>query len=162
MVEEIFFTDLPIKTALQSDEGCFEQGFDGIPGFEGSLKIPDAPGFEMRVKRELGHVNRQQGDDDQGDEQGNPPGCRGIRIQVTGFDRQGTVLTPVEFVTLMKALLQGFSRAFGQSGTSAGCSAGRTLKTGAVADHGELSAGSAGFSFVSLHPCFLNQFGLGP
>ena len=58
----------------------------------------------MRVKRELGHVNRQQGDDDQGDEQGNPPGCRGIRIQVTDFDRQGTVLTPVEFVTLMNAL----------------------------------------------------------
>ena len=110
MVEEIFFTDLSIKTSLQSDEGRFEKGFDGIPGFEGSLKIPDAPGFEMRVKRELGHVNRQQGDDDQGDEQGNPPRCRGIRIQVTDFDRQRTVSTPVEFVTLMKALLQGFSR----------------------------------------------------
>ena len=116
----------------------------------------------MRVKRELGHVNRQQGDDDQGDEQGNPPRCRGIRIQVTDFDRQRTVSTPVEFVTLMKALLQGFSRAFGKSGTSAGCSAGCTLETGTVADHGALSAGSARFSFVSLHPCFLNQFGLGP
>ena len=44
-VEEIIFTDLSIKTALQSYESCFEQGFDGIPGFEGSLKIPDAPGF---------------------------------------------------------------------------------------------------------------------
>ena len=98
MVEEIFFTDFSIKTALQSDEGCFEQGFDGIPGFEGSLKIPDAPGFEMRVKRELGHVNRQQGDDDQGDEQGNPLRCRGIRIQVTDFDRQRTVSTPVDFL----------------------------------------------------------------
>ena len=98
MVEEIFFTDLSIKTALQSDEGRFEQGFDGIPGFEGSLKIPDTPGFEMRVKRELGHVNRQQGDDDQGDEQGNPPGCRGIRIQVTDFDRQRTVRRPLNLL----------------------------------------------------------------
>ena len=115
----------------------------------------------MRVKRELGHVNRQQGDDDQGNEQGNPPGCRGSRIQVSNFDMQRTVLTPVEFVTLMKALQHGISRAFGKSGTSAGCSAGRTLETGAVADHGELSAGSAGFPFVSLHPCFLNQFVLG-
>ena len=112
MIEETFFTDLSIKTALQSDEGRFEQGFGGIPGFEGRFKIPDAPGFKMRVKRKLGHVNRQQGDDDQGDEQGNPPGCRGIRIQVTDFDRQGTVLTPVEFVTLMKALQHGFSRPF--------------------------------------------------
>ena len=34
LVEEIFFTDLSIKTALQSDEGRLEQGFDGIPGFE--------------------------------------------------------------------------------------------------------------------------------
>ena len=98
MVEEIFFTDFSIKTALQSDEGCFEQGFDSIPGFEGSLKIPDASGFEMRVKRELGHVNRQQGDYDQGDEQGNPSRCRGIRIQVADFDRQGTVLAPVDFL----------------------------------------------------------------
>ena len=98
MVEETFFTDLSIKTALQSDEGRFEQGFDGIPGFEGSLKIPDASGFEVRVKRELGHVNRQQGDDDQGDEQGNPPGCRGIRIQVTGFDRQRTVRRPLNLL----------------------------------------------------------------
>ena len=112
MVEEIFFTDLSIKTALQSHEGRFEEGFDGIPGFEGSLKIPNAPGFEMRIKREFGHVNRQQGDDDQGDEKGNPPGCRGIRIPVTDFDRQKTVSTPVEFVTLMKALQHGFSRAF--------------------------------------------------
>ena len=162
MVEEVFFTDFPIKTALQSDEGRFEQRFDGIPGFKGSLKIPNAPGFEMRVKRELGHVNREQGDNDQGDEQGNPPGCRGIRIQVTDFYRQRTVSTPVEFVNLKKALQHGFSRAFGKSGTSAGCSTGRTFKTGTVTDHGELSAGSAGFSFVSLHPCFLNEFGLGP
>ena len=98
MVEEIFFTDLSIKTALQSYEGRFEQRFDGIPGFEGSLKIPDAPGFEMRIKREFGHVNRQQGDDDQGDEQGNPPGCRGIRIQVTDFDRQRTVRRPLNLL----------------------------------------------------------------
>ena len=99
MVEEFFFTDLSIKTALQSDEGCFEQGFDGISGFKGSLKIPDAPGFEMRVKRELGHVNRQQGDNDQGDEQGNPPRCRGIRIQVTDFDRQRTVRRPLNLLS---------------------------------------------------------------
>ena len=77
MVEAVFFTDLPIMTALQTDEGRFEKGFDGIPGFEGSLKIPDAPGFEMRVKREFGHVNRQQGDDDHGDKQCNPPWGQG-------------------------------------------------------------------------------------
>ena len=115
----------------------------------------------MRVKREFGHVNRQQGDDDQGDKQGNPLRCRGAGIQVTDFDRQGTVSEPVDLVTLMKALLQGFSRTLRKSGTSAGRPAGRTLETGTVADHGELSAGSAGFSFVSLHPCFLNEFVLG-
>ena len=99
MVEEIFFTDLPIKTALQSDEGRFEQGFDGIPGFEGSLKIPDAPGFEMRVKRELGHVNRQQGDDDQGDEQGYPPACRGGMIYGRSQKGQVMISAPVSPVS---------------------------------------------------------------
>ena len=57
---------------LQAHQHGFEERLDGIAGLKRSLEILEAAGFKGGLEGELREKNRKQGEDDEGDEQGDP------------------------------------------------------------------------------------------